>query len=423
MKISRRKFLKLAGAGVAIVVVGGTVWRAFDNGVFSSGQGPAYEPWKDWKTESEEGTGPLSLVSSAILAANPHNTQPWLFVVNPNKIDLIAAMNRNIGAIDPYLREMYEGLGCALENLVLAAEVKGYAYKLRLMPNPTNKAYVASISLTTNSKSKNSVTGNTTTASSTITTNGSSVKSDNTLSLYNAIPQRHTNRGPYDKNKPVSQDILESLGLLSKTISPEARMTVFWFTTSDQRRKVGDLILQATQAIVDDKEQSYADFKWYRSSWQDIQTNRDGLSVDASGSPWYLGFLAKLLPPISKEEYGSYQLQLAKDTYVATAAAFGIIAVHDVFDNIQRLEGGMFYQRMHLWATSNGLAMQPMNQVTERADREVSLGIEQIFGSALRELVANPNWQALFTFRIGYPTIGALSSPRRSVQEVVLSNI
>jgi hypothetical protein len=80
MKISRRKFLKLAGSGIAIVVLGGTVWRAFANGVFSSGQGPAYEPWKEWKTESEEGTGPLSLVASAILAANPHNTQPWLFV-------------------------------------------------------------------------------------------------------------------------------------------------------------------------------------------------------------------------------------------------------------------------------------------------------------------------------------------------------
>ena len=50
--MSRRKFLKLAGSGIGIVVVGGTVWRAFSNGVFSSGQGPAYEPWKDWKTES-----------------------------------------------------------------------------------------------------------------------------------------------------------------------------------------------------------------------------------------------------------------------------------------------------------------------------------------------------------------------------------
>jgi hypothetical protein len=309
---------------------------------------------------------------------------------------------------------MYEGLGCALENLVLAAEAKGYVYNLKLMPNPTSKTHVASISLITNTKSKKIRTGNTIT--------DSSVKSE-ALSLYNAIPQRHTNRGPYDKNRPVSQDILESLGSLSKTISPEVRLAIFWFTTDDQRRRVGNLILQATQAIVADRQQSYDDFKWYRSSWQDIQIYKDGLTVDASGSPWYLDVLAKLLPPISKEEYGSSQLQLAKDTYIATAAAYGIIAVHDVFDNIQRLQGGMFYQRMHLWGTSNGLAMQSMNQMTERADRETSLGIEQTFGNALKELIANPIWQALFTFRIGYPTIEGLSSPRRSVQEVVVSQL
>ncbi|MFL6556263.1 MAG: hypothetical protein ACJ8MO_09125, partial [Bacillus sp. (in: firmicutes)] len=289
MNISRKKFLKLLGSGIAIVVVGGTVLRAFSNGVFSSGQGPAYQPWKGWKTESEGGAGPLSLVASAILAANPHNTQPWLFVVNPNRIDLIAAINRNIGAIDPYLREMYEGLGCALENLVLAAEAKGYTYNLKLMPNPTSKTHVANISLLTNTKSKNSRTGNT----NTTTTNGSSDLSE-ALSLYNAIPQRHTNRGPYDKNRPVSQDILESLGSLSKAISPEVGLAIFWFTTNDQRRKVGDLILQATQAIVADKQQSYDDFKWYRPSWQDIQIYKDGLTVDASGSPWYIDVLAKI---------------------------------------------------------------------------------------------------------------------------------
>lgn len=419
-KMSRRKFLKLAGSGIAIVVLGGTVWRAFSNGVFSSGQGPAYEPWKDWKTESEEGTGPLSLVASAILAANAHNTQPWLFVVKPYRIDLFADTKRNIGAIDPYLREMYEGLGCALENLVLAAEAKGYTYNLKLIPNPTSKTHVANINLVTNTntKSNHSRIGNTT---STNSSNSSDLSEP--LSLYNAIPHRHTNRGPYDKNKPVTQDILQSLGSLGKTISPEGAMTVFWFTTLEERRKVGDLILQATQAIVADKQQSYDDFKWYRASWQDIQTYKDGLTVDASGSSWYIEVLAKILPPISEKEYDNSQLQLAKDTYVATAAAFGIIAVHDIFDNIQRLQGGMFYQRMHLWATSNGLAMQPMNQMTERADREVSLGIKQTFRNALMELIANPNWQALMTFRIGYPTMEALSSPRRSIQEVVFSSV
>ena len=146
-------------------------------------------------------------------------------------------------------------------------------------------------------------------------------------------------------------------------------MLLFWFTTDEQRRKVCDLILPATQAIVTDKQQSYDDFKWYRPNWQDIQTYKAGLTVDTSGTPWYIDVLAKILPPISEEAFDSSQLQLAKDTYIATAAAFGIIAVHDVFENSQRLQGGMFYQRMHLWAASNGLATQPMNQMTDRAER------------------------------------------------------
>jgi hypothetical protein len=412
-KMSRRRFLKLAGSGIGVAVVGGTVWRAFSNGVFSSEQGPAYEPWKDWKTESQQGAGALSLVASAILAANAHNTQPWLFVVNPNRIDLFADTKRNIGSIDPYLREMYEGLGCALENLVLAAEAKGYSYNLKLMPNPTNKTHVATISLITHTKSNNGRIGDTTTTYSPVS---------EALSSYNAIPHRHTNRGPYDKNRPVTQDILQSLGSLNQTIGPGV-VLLLWFTTDEQRRKVGDLILHATQAIVTDKKQSYDDFKWYRPNWQDIQTYKDGLTVDTSGTPWYIDVLAKILPPISEEAFDSSQLQLAKDTYIATAAAFGIIAVRDVFDNIQRLQGGMFYQRMHLWATSNGIAMQPMNQMTERADREMSLGIEQTFGNALMALIANPNWQALMTLRIGYPTVEALSSPRRSIQDVMFSSV
>ena len=63
--MQRRAFLK--GAGVAtILVVGGGVWRAYDRGVFSVGEGPAFEPWKDWQETKD---GPLALVRAAILAA------------------------------------------------------------------------------------------------------------------------------------------------------------------------------------------------------------------------------------------------------------------------------------------------------------------------------------------------------------------
>ncbi|HEX9083622.1 MAG TPA: twin-arginine translocation signal domain-containing protein, partial [Gemmatimonadaceae bacterium] len=73
--MQRRSFLKGAGA-VTVLVAGGGVWRAYDQGVFSVGKGPAYEPWQDWRTNSPD--GPLVLVRAAILAASPHNTQPWL---------------------------------------------------------------------------------------------------------------------------------------------------------------------------------------------------------------------------------------------------------------------------------------------------------------------------------------------------------
>jgi hypothetical protein len=56
--MQRRPFLKGVGV-VAVVVVGGGVRRAYDEGVFSVGQGSAYEPWKDWRNNSDEGAPAL----------------------------------------------------------------------------------------------------------------------------------------------------------------------------------------------------------------------------------------------------------------------------------------------------------------------------------------------------------------------------
>lgn len=105
---------------------------------------------------------------------------------------------------------------------------------------------------------------------------------------------------------------------------------------------------------------------------------------------------------------------------VATAAAFGLLVVRDASDHAQRLSGGRFWQRAHLWATTQGLAVQPLNQMPERADRERQLGLEPTFGRTLTELIGDSGWQALMPLRIGYPTATALASPRRAVQEVLV---
>ena len=77
---------------------------------------------------------------------------------------------------------------------------------------------------------------------------------------------------------------------------------------------------------------------------------------------------------------------------------------------------------MHLLATTKGLAAQPLNQMSERADREQQLGIEPRFGKVLTELVADAGSQALMPFRIGYPTVEGKPSPRRDIQSVLVGS-
>jgi hypothetical protein len=73
-------------------------------------EGDAYAPWDLWNDPGVRGT-PLALVAAAVLAANPHDTQPWLFRIGDDAIDVLADLSRNLGAMDAYVREMHLGLG------------------------------------------------------------------------------------------------------------------------------------------------------------------------------------------------------------------------------------------------------------------------------------------------------------------------
>lgn len=96
MKSTRRTYLKGAGA-LTVLIAGSGVWRAYDQGVLRSGQGPAYEPWESWDTDASH--GPLAVVRAAILAANPHSTQPWLFKVTDRRVELLATQASQLATV------------------------------------------------------------------------------------------------------------------------------------------------------------------------------------------------------------------------------------------------------------------------------------------------------------------------------------
>jgi hypothetical protein len=385
----RRTVLKL-GAGAVTVLGAALAWRAWDQGVFSTGEGPAYEPWKTW--EYGEAGSPQRLVRAAILAASPHNTQPWRFHVAPASIDLFADRARKIGTIDPLLREMHIGLGCALENLTLAASAQGFEYQLTQFPNPADVTHVARVALEPGRKLPSP--------------------------LYDAIPRRHTNRGAYDTTRALEPAVFEAMQALGEDLS---LVSVRWFTSTDSRRHIGELIVQASEAIISDQEQSRDSAAWFRATWQEIQQKRDGLTVDAQALPRWMRAAAKVLPSVSREQSEQIWLKSTREVQAATAMAYGMLLARDALDNSNRVQGGRLWQRMHLWAETKGIAMQPLNQLPERADREHRLGIEPRFGNALKALAVGSGWQVLMPFRLGYPTVTALASPRRSVEEVVVA--
>jgi nitroreductase len=392
--VNRRSFLKGAGV-ITVVVAGGGVYRAYDQGVFSIGKGPAYEPWKNWRDAAD---GPLALVRAAILAASPHNTQPWRFKVTDSAIDLYLDTQRNVGALDPYLREEHLGMGCALENLLLAAAANGYAAtvtlepgKLEPIPADPQTKLVARVDLAP----------------------GKSEPSE----LYDAIPRRHTNRAPYDPQRPLSPDFLEALGHLP---GDDSNTNLFLFPAEADRKKIVEVSSAANSELYSDPDVQRGSERWLRLKWSSVQEHRDGLTIDAFGLPPLADAAAKMMTPKMLSWAAAHGEKNGYVNLMLSAPLIGFIAVRDRYDRQQCLAAGRIWQRAHLLATARGLAARPCNEAVEMVDHERALGRPASRVALLNEITGDSTWQPTFVFYMGYPTLPAHASPRRSLQSVLL---
>ncbi|MFC5217817.1 hypothetical protein [Streptomyces coerulescens] len=351
-------------------------------------RGAAFDAWRTW--ESRDGAD--GVIAAGILAANARNVQPWRFTVGDHstRIDVYADLDRRQGALDPFDRELYVGLGCALENMVLAARARGHRPELSLMPDPARPEHAATLRLTP----------------------GERVPSE----LYDAIPHRRTNRGPFLRQS-LPRPLLDEIAALAGDDS--GGPDLLWFADGEGREVVARLLVEATEAVIADEGQSLAGHHWYRGTDREIERSRDGMTVDTQGMPPLMSTLGKRLPAPSRRTADRFWLRNTRTVHVATAAAFGMITVADSDDRAQRMRGGRLLQRIHLFATARQLAVGHLNMMTVRADRERELGLPPRFGKALEELVGDPGRQTLVTFRIGRPGRAAGTSPRRPVATVL----
>lgn len=386
--LSRRAALKGAGIGGAAVLLGSATvigGRARSNGVWNHGQGEPYALWHDW----HDASGLPKLVAAGTLAANPHNMQPWSFVVGTGSIDIYSDPGRTMPANDSRSRERTAGFGCVIENIVVAARAEGLDAKIALWPD-SDGLHVARIDL----------------AHGEPATPGEQ-------QLAAVIGTRHSNRGPFAR-RSVRSEVLDPL-------VPDAQggAEVLWITDPASVAELGDVYVAATQAIVEDEQMSAEAFSWFRNDRADIDRHRDGLTLDCQGLDDLTLFVAKILPAQSRRSGDAFWVQSTRRTHTATAHAYGIVRVDDPDDAHAWLAGGRLLEHVHLAATAAGLAVQHMNQVSERITRDAALGAPDRFGARWSAVTGVSPDHSLLAFRIGYPGRTAALSPRRALSDVI----
>ncbi|MGA1828941.1 hypothetical protein, partial [Microbacterium sp.] len=376
------------GAG-GLLVAGGTgaAVRGAVNGVWSAGQGTPYELWHGW----ESMTGVEAIVGAGILAANPHNTQPWRLLVVGDTIELRSDQTRTMPLTDALEREHIASLGCAAENMVVAARAQGLDAAVAVLPVASDPRLLARIALSSGR-----------------------APSDQERMRAAAIPHRHSDRGPFTGDT-LDPDTLASFTSLA---APDESARLVIIDEPASLAAISDVMVRATQSVVDDIDASEEAFAWFRNNRADIDRYRDGLTLDGQGLDDLTLAAAKILPRTSREDGDRFWLNRMRETCTKTAAAYGIVEVDDVQDPALQFAGGRLLERAHLHAAQLGLGFQHMNQVTERIDRARAASAHDDFSQDWSAALGIPADHALLTFRTGHSTLSPRPSPRRAVGDI-----
>lgn len=378
---TRRTVLRWLGWGTGAVVVGGLGVRAGYQGLFTPRTGPAYEAW------DAEPAGAEGLVAAAVLAASAHNMQNWRFRLPPGALEVLDDRTRGLGVVDPHRREAHLGLGCAVANAEVAAPSLGFAATLVVRPDAAEPDLIARLELTPSAPTAPDA-------------------------LAAAIPDRHSDRGPFPDEAPAA-DLLDELRAVA--LDGAEGVDLVWVTEAAARERLGALLVDAAQALVDDERMSVDNAELVRYDHGQVQREKDGLTLDAMGMSPLLTLAAQLAPATPRGTADGSWVKATRDVHTATARAYGLL-VGPREDVAARVHGGRALQRLHLALVAEGWAMQHLNQAVEMAERDMLTGAPDRFDGPLTEMA---DGEVVAVVRVGRPSGRAVAGPRRPVAEVL----
>lgn len=268
------------------------------------------------------------LVHYATLAANSHNAQGWRFRPTAEGMAILPDMSRVLPVADVDHHHLYASLGCAAENLMLAAGAAGRSSALAFAPEGDGRVEVAL---------------------------GMEGAAD---PLFGAILDRQCTRSDYD-GRAVPAGDLAALQAAARVDGAE----VMLITDPARIAQVLELILTANAAQVSNPAFAAELKSWLRFNARAAIESGDGLYSASSGNPTLPSFLGRFM----FDRF--FTVTAENDRYARQVrSSAGLAIIHsDRDDPAHWVQAGRAYQRFALQATALGIRHAHLNQPVEVA--------------------------------------------------------
>ena len=324
------------------------------------------------------------LIRYAILAPSSHNSQPWKFSIGDNEIQVSADKTRLLKVADADQRELNISVGCALENLLIAAEHFGYAHQEEYFLKGEENL-VAAVKLSSQGKTD---------------------KPRDPV-LFEQIPKRYTNRNIYETRKISKAKMVrlhaciyeEGFWMFSTNEGP-----YILFTEEELRRRVDELITRADAIQLTDRAYTKELGFWFGKG--------------AFGTPWLMAKVGQLALTYLNISKG----QTKKDSEMILSAPALVALASAVDDRKSQVMAGQIYSRIALTAFHLGIAIHPMSQILEVPEIKAELTELLEVPEAKAEVAKLSPEEPVFpqhTFRLGYAEPEKEHTPRRPLAEVL----
>jgi len=314
------------------------------------------------------------IIHYTTLAPSGHNTQPWKFSVKNNSILIYPDYSRRLPVVDPDDHALFISLGCALENLIIAASHMGYSAKVECFPQNEEKDCIR------------------------ITINKENIEFD--PDLFDAITSRQATRSKYD-GRPIPAEDLEKL----KQVSHQDKVSFVLFTEEKEIDPIIEFVKDAN--ILQFRNKSFVNelIKWIRFSKKDALTSRDGLNSASMGLPFIPKWLGKFILATFATPYG----EARKCEKLIRGSSGLALFIAESNDKQSWINTGRSFERVVLKATSLNIKHAHMNMPCEEIE----------IRTKLQKHLGLKDEHPLLLLRIGYSNPKP-KSYRRPVEEVLV---